>query len=199
MKYLKKEKVAKLININNTTYNYTLVKAIVVGFFVSAFLLLVINVTGAWFYRQEATQTTINVGNINIQATQINNPLTYQTQTTDLPISVTNLSNTHVVIRAYLNMHWVNGYPIGNVNALISTDWTAGSDGYYYYNFVLPPGDVQSQEAQFLTALEIFDDEFNKYYKQYYLNTYFEAAQYANSGYDNLWLTAPQEWLDIIS
>ncbi|MDD4211003.1 MAG: hypothetical protein PHC46_01235 [Clostridia bacterium] len=199
MIYNQKKRITNNINTNNISYYYTLLKAISIGFLISAIVLVVFNVTGAWFLKTTTTQSTTNVGNINIVATDINNPITYTTTTTNLPITVTNLSNTHIVVRAYLNLYWVNGFPLGDVEAILAnTDWTISDEGYFYYNYVLAPSGSTPDYAKFLSALEIFDETGEKLGTNFVVNIYFEGAQYANSGYANLWTNAPESWLNII-
>ena len=193
-------KNANKLSINNMTYYWTILKAIGIGFFVSAFVLVVFNVTGAWFFKTTVTENEMNIGNINLVATDINNPLIYTTTTTVLPITVTNLSNTHVVIRAYFNLYWEEGFPLGDVDIILANnDWTIGEDGYFYYNFVLTPAGGINDEANFLNSVDIFDITGEKLNTNFFVNIYFEGAQYANSGYANLWTTAPESWLNVLS
>ena len=190
----------KMKNTNNTTYYYTLIKAVGVGFLVSAFILLIFNVTGAWFFKTTITQNTMNVGNISLMATNINNPITYTTTQTSLPVSVNNLSNTHIVVRAYFNLYWLDGFALGDVNVILANnDWTVGEDGYFYYNYVLPPNGQAGDSANFLNGIEIFDSTNQKLNKDFVVNIYFEGAQFANLGYANLWLTAPSSWINSVS
>jgi hypothetical protein len=187
-------------NINNTTYYYTLLKAVGVGFLVSAFVLAVFNVSGAWFFKTAITENTMNIGNINLMATNINNPITYTTTQTSLPISVDNMSNTHIVIRAYFNMYWLEGFALGDVSVILANDdWTLGEDGFFYYNYVLQPSGEAKDTANFLNGIEIFDDTNQRLNTDFIVNIYFEGAQFANFGYANLWLTAPSGWINSVS
>lgn len=183
--------------IHNQTYYYTLLKAIVVGFTISFILIGFFYVTNAWFSRGVTTENTLNVGNVILQSTTLNNPYVYTTPSVSLPVSVTNASNTHIVVRAYFNLYWEDGYPLGDVSILLAnTNWTIGEDGFYYYNFVLPPQGTMGNTADFLTGLEINDETGEKLNKNYVVSVYFEGAQYANLGYANLWTTAPTSWLN---
>ena len=180
-------------------YYNTLLKVIIVGFLVSFFILTSLQFTSAYFAKEELTQKFLPVGNVQLLGSAIQNPFIFNQQITNIPISVTNLSNTHVVIRAYLNVYWEQGFPLGDVSAILSnSNWILADDGFFYYIGVLSPNEGNNTVAQFLEALEILDETNLKNNTNFIVTVFFEGAQFANNGYKNLWLTAPQEWLNII-
>lgn len=195
----KKTKQAQQFYFNKHYFN-SLLKVIGVGFFVSFILLFLIQVTGAYFIKGAITERTIPIGNVVIDATQVNNPYLFDKQIIEIPISVTNLSNTHIVLRAYLNFMWEEGYSVGDVELILAnSNWTQGDDGFFYYNEVLTPFEMQNYIANFLQSIDIIDETGLRNNTNFIISVYFEGAQYANYGYRNLWLTAPQEWLNLIS
>lgn len=79
--------------------------------------------------------------------------------TTKSDVTVTNTGNTPAYIRAACIVNWVDAQ--GNIAANVPADytyslsipgagWTAGSDGYYYYNGVVEPG--SKTEGSLLTC-----------------------------------------------
>lgn len=181
------------------TYFNTLIKAVLIGFCFSFFMLLFFQTTSAFFTKETITNKQIPIGNVVITASTLNNPYTFTNEYTSVPVNVVNLSNTHVVVRAYLNVHWLDGYPLGNVSAILSnSNWTTANDGFFYYNQVLTPFNTGSYQASFLDGLEIVDETGEKQDKNFIVTVFFEAAQYANNGYQNLWLNAPQSWLNLV-
>jgi len=180
-------------------YYNTLLKVIAVGFFMSFFILITFQVTSAYFTKEEVTQKFLPIGNIQLLGSLIQNPFIYEQQITNIPVSVTNLSNTHIVLRAYLNVYWEQGFPLGDVSAILANNnWILGDDGFFYYISVLLPSGSENTVAQFLSGLEIVDEYNLRNNTNFIVTVLFEGAQFANGGYKNLWLTAPQEWLNII-
>jgi|LGOV01.1.fsa_nt_gb hypothetical protein len=196
----KKTRLANLFNTENKTYYYTLLKAIGIGFFASIVFLITIGVSGAWFFSGNITEKTINVGSVDISLPLVNNYFTYTGQTTQsINVDVTNDSNTHVVVRAVLGLRWLDDYEMGDVSfTLANNNWTMGTDGYYYYDLVVnPSGDIGS-EAQLIDSVELSNMDDKKLGRNFIVDIYVEGAQYANSGYANLWITAPASWLSLV-
>ena len=97
-------------------------------------------------------------------ATDINNPYLYYNNKSS------NYSNKfkYSYVVTYLNLYWVNGFPLGDVEAILAnTDWTISDEGYFYYNYVLAPSGSTPDYAKFLSALEIFDETGEKIRHQF--------------------------------
>jgi len=200
-KYMLKNKKQTKLNtvVTNPTYYYTLLKVIGVGFLVSISLLFFLTVSGAWFTGQVVTQSALNIGNVVIATNEINNPYYYLGTNINLPSTVTNLSNTHVVIRAHFSVYWEAGHPVNDITPILaSSNWTEGDDGFFYYNFVLSPSGTEPSTADFLLGLNILDETGERLGESFVVTIYYEAAQLANLGYANLWTTAPSEWLNLV-
>jgi len=165
-------------------YINSLLKVIGVGFFVSFSILFLFQVTSAYFSKGVFTDQTLPVGNVIISVNELSNPYFFETQITEVPINVTNLSNTHIVVRAYLNFMWEDGYSVGDVELILAnSNWTQGTDGFFYYNYVLTPTNTENNVAEFLSAVDIIDLTGLRNGTNFIIGAYFEGAQYANAGY----------------
>jgi hypothetical protein len=156
-------------------------------------------VTSAYFRREVTTQTTMPIGNVIVNATPLQNPYLFENSITQVPVTLSNLSNTHIVVRAYFHLMWQEGYSQGDVALILENpNWTLGEDGYFYYNYILSPFGTSTSEAPFLSAVEIIDESGVRWGTNFMVGVYFEGMQFANNAYKNVWLTAPQEWLNQI-
>ena len=99
--------------------------------------------TVAWL--TQTTQTENNNFSYGTVSCRINEEFDNYTKSA---VTVTNTGNTPAYIRAACIVNWVDGQ--GNIAANVPADytyslsipgagWTAGSDGYYYYNGVVGP------------------------------------------------------------
>lgn len=84
-------------------------------------------------------------------------------------VSVTNTGNTPAYIRAACIVNWVDeqGNIVANVPAeytytlsIPGAGWTAGNDGYYYYNGVVEPGGVTAGSLLTCTSNGPTDGEY---------------------------------------
>ena len=98
---------------------------------------------------------------------------------------------TEALMRAKLTITNADGATT-NVDATTTNDWTDGADDYYYYN-----GSITSNQAiDFITKLTVptslTNEDANKTFN---IDVIVETIQKANNAANNVWTTAPADWL----
>lgn len=102
---------------------------------------------------------------------------------------------TEALMRAKLTITNSDGATT-NVDATTTNSWVKGTDEYYYYN-----GSVTSNAAiDFITKLTVpttlTNEDANKTFN---IDVVVETIQKANNAANNVWTTAPSEWLETYS
>ena len=188
------------INFKNKNYNIMLIKVVATALSISLAVIFVLNVTGAWFQINRTTSTTKNIGNVNIMVSAINNPFLYTgSRFYDVPVTIYNLSNTHVAVRTYVNIRWEDNGPLQTVNVVLANADRTPSTDYYYCNLVLNPSGQAGDNVDFLSQIDFEDYDETQVGYNFIVNVYVEAVQYANDGYVALWTEAPASWLSILT
>ena len=102
---------------------------------------------------------------------------------------------TEALMRAKLTITNSDGATT-NVEATTTDEWTTGEDTYHYYE-----GSVTANEAiDFITALTIPTSLTNEdANKTFTIDVVVETIQKANNAANNVWTTAPEEWLETYS
>ena len=102
---------------------------------------------------------------------------------------------TEALMRAKLNIVNTDGATT-NVEATTTSDWTTGTDEYYYYN-----GSVTAnQSIDFVTALTVPTSLTNAdANKTFNIQVIVETIQRANNAANSVWTTAPADWLETYS
>ena len=123
--------------------------AIIVSLFV-----VVMGTTYALFFSNTSIANLFSVGNFNVVTTEtFTSPASWQPgQEIPKSITATNNGDIQAAFRVKYTESWVdsNNNPISNVpanavtiNFINTRDWTYNStDGYYYYNWIIEPGDT---------------------------------------------------------
>ena len=123
--------------------------AIIVSLFV-----VVVGTTYALFFSNTSIANLFSVGNFNVVTTEtFTSPASWQPgQEIPKTITATNNGDIQAAFRVKYTESWVdsNNNPISNVpanavtiNFINTRDWSYNStDGYYYYNWIIEPGDT---------------------------------------------------------
>lgn len=172
-----------------------------IAFLIASASYIFINVTFAFFTVNQTTANTKNMGTIAVSSTSISNPFTFNGNGSYMvPVDINNLSNVSVCVRAFVQINWLNDEPLKTVNTILkNSDWTLGSDFYYYYNFIVPESGQTGDTFGFLDSIEFVDEDVDQIGQFFEIKVYVEAVQYVNNGYVNLWTTAPASWISILS
>ena len=115
---------------------------------------VVVGTTYALFFSNTSLANLFSVGNFNVVTTEtFTSPASWQPgQEISKTITATNNGNIQAAFRVKYSEAWVdsNNSPISNVpndavsiNFINNYDWSYNSsDGYYYYNWIIEPGDT---------------------------------------------------------
>ena len=120
----------------------------------SLLFVVVVGVTYALFYSNTSLPNIFGLGNYNVVTSEtFTSPASWQPgQEIPKSITATNNGDIQAAFRVKYTESWVdsNNNPISNVpanavtiNFINTRDWTYNStDGYYYYNWIIEPGDT---------------------------------------------------------
>lgn len=164
-------------------------------------LSLVLGLTAAFFTATQTATGNITLGNpVNINITQggtsvesltfSGNALPGTSYTQAIGVAVP-ADTSDSVLRAKLTLT-NTGNASKPITATTASNWTAGEDGYYYYNGTAKANDTIS----FCTAITVPSDLTNAdANKVYTVSFQVEAIQFANGAASEVWTTAPTDWI----
>ena len=174
------------------------------------FLLIVIIITTAYFSSHNTAGGNLRLGELDfsiyenresfddiVPSQTINKSLTIVNARN---IQGTNVNNLCSILFRYSISVFINGVESAEVNDKIKLEFNNNqnyifSNGLYYYNSVLNP----SNTVNLCDAMTFSSDIGNSLQNQSFSIVFnVEAIQAENEAYKELWLDAPNEWLEII-
>ena len=162
---------------------------------------IVLGLTGAFFTGNANVEGTITLGNpVNITITQGGASAETLTFTgTAMPGTVYDQaiaikqpdSTSDSVVRAKLTLTNTGSASV-NVTATTAEDWVEGDDNYYYYQGVVRAGESHDFVTSITVPTSLTNADANKTYT---ISIVVEAIQHANGAANEVWTTAPEDWL----
>ena len=163
-------------------------------------LSLVFGITAAFFTNNQTANGTVTLGNpVNIAITQGGTSVEALTFSgTAMPGTVYDqvigisvpASSSDCVVRGKLTITNTGSATV-NVQASTDSNWTLGTDDYYYYNGVLSAGDTAAFVNSITVPKTLVNADANKTFA---LSIQIEAIQFANGAASEVWTTAPSAW-----
>lgn len=164
-----------------------------------------IGITLAYFTSEETVAGDITLGDpVTISVTQGGasvSSLTFAGDALpgtvfDQPIGISSPAEmTEALIRAKLTISNTDGATT-NVEATTTDSWIIGTDNYYYYEGSI----TANQSIDFITEVivptSLTNEDANKTFN---VNVVVETIQRANNAANNVWTTAPADWLNTYS
>ena len=162
---------------------------------------IVLGLTGAFFTGNANVEGTITLGNpVNITITQGGASAETLTFTgTAMPGTVYDQaiaikqpdSTSDSVVRAKLTLTNTGSASV-NVTATTAENWVEGDDDYYYYQGVVRAGESHDFVTSITVPTSLTNADANKTYT---ISIVVEAIQHANGAANEVWTTAPEDWL----
>ena len=162
---------------------------------------IVLGLTGAFFTGNANVEGTITLGNpVDITITQGGASAETLTFTgTAMPGTVYDQaiaikqpdSTSDSVVRAKLTLTNTGSASV-NVTATTAENWVEGDDDYYYYQGVVRAGESHDFVTSITVPTSLTNADANKTYT---ISIVVEAIQHANGAANEVWTTAPEDWL----
>lgn len=162
---------------------------------------IVLGLTGAFFTGNANVEGTITLGDpVNITITQGGASAETLTFTgTAMPGTVYDQaiaikqpdSTSDSVVRAKLTLTNTGSASV-NVTATTAENWVEGDDDYYYYQGVVRAGESHDFVTSITVPTSLTNADANKTYT---ISIVVEAIQHANGAANEVWTTAPEDWL----
>ena len=162
---------------------------------------IILGLTGAFFTGNANVEGTITLGNpVNVTITQGGASAETLTFTgTAMPGTVYDQAiaikqpdaTSDSVVRAKLTLTNTGSASV-NVTATTAENWVEGDDNYYYYQGVVKAGASHDFVTSITVPTTLTNADANKTYT---ISIVVEAIQYANGAANEVWTTAPEDWL----
>ncbi len=162
---------------------------------------IVLGLTGAFFTGNANVEGTITLGApVDITITQGGASAETLTFTgTAMPGTVYDQaiaikqpnSTSDSVVRAKLTLTNTGSASV-NVTATTAENWVEGDDDYYYYQGVVRAGESHDFVTSITVPTSLTNADANKTYT---ISIVVEAIQHANGAANEVWTTAPEDWL----
>ncbi|MDD4351022.1 MAG: hypothetical protein PHP83_02450 [Clostridia bacterium] len=189
-----RSQISKKTKMSNST-------TVIIALSVLLAISIALGVTLAYFSNNQTATGNVTLGDpVTISMTQGGSTVTTLTfagtampgTIYDQPIAVAAPANTSdAVLRGKLTMQ-LDAVTTADIEAGLSTDWTAGTDDYYYYNGVITAG-TSVEFVQTITVPTTLTNDAAT--NVYVISVQVEALQHANSAATSVWTTAPAQWI----